>query len=93
MRTWSAILWTGLILPGLVGCGGRAKKMSQHPFFIETLDRRWNVVREKFQSENPDVGFVVILLKDLSNYPRHKHILLLLKIIYILIFSFFYFLF
>lgn len=40
--------------------------MSRYPYFIETLDERWNVVLKSLRSDNPDVGFVVILLNDLA---------------------------
>jgi hypothetical protein len=66
MRARLSILLASLLLAGLAGCKGKTKKLSEHPYFLDMLNKRWGVVRGSFQSENPDIGFCPVLLKDLS---------------------------
>ena len=55
-----------LVLASPPGCKDRGKRMRQYPYFINTLDRRWKIVRESFQSSEPNIGFAPVLLKDLT---------------------------
>ena len=66
MRVRASILLASLLLAGLAGCKGKADRMSEHPYFLETLDRRWKIVRKSFQSNKPEISYSPILLKDLS---------------------------
>ena len=70
-RTWSMaalalVVGSACLALSVVGCGGRGKRMSEYPYFIETLDRRWEVAREAFQRGDEGVAFAPVLLKDLS---------------------------
>lgn len=66
MRVGLGILLAPLLLASLAGCKGKADTMSEHPYFLRTLDDRWEIVRKSFQSDKPEIGYSPILLKDLS---------------------------
>ncbi|KKL89778.1 hypothetical protein LCGC14_1911300 [marine sediment metagenome] len=49
------------------GCKDEAKAMSRYPYYITTLDRRWEVARESFRSaKGGNVGLSIVLLKDVK---------------------------
>ncbi len=52
----------------LAGCEDKAKTLSEYPYFVETLNRRWVVIHKAFASETPKagVGFCPILLRDMK---------------------------
>ena len=60
------MLLASLLLAALPGCKGKAEKMSEHPYFLKMLDKRWGIVRKSFQSDNPNISYAPVLLKDLS---------------------------
>ena len=66
MRAWLSILLASLLLAGLAGCKGKADTMSEHLYFLRTLDRRWETIRKSFQSDKPNISFCSVLLRDLS---------------------------
>ena len=66
MRLCLSVVLAWLAVSGLPGCGGRAKRMSEYPYFVKTLNRRWGVVLGSFRSDKPNISYVVILLKDLA---------------------------
>ena len=62
------MLTVALLLAWLAagGCKSEARRMSEYPYFIRTLDARWQVAREGFRTGNPNVSIVAVLLKDLA---------------------------
>jgi len=62
-----SILLGSLLLVGLPGCKDKAKKMSQYPYSLEKLDKRWGIARKSFQSDKPEIIFGRVLLKDLDD--------------------------
>ena len=54
-----AAVWLG-------GCRDEVKDMSRYPYFLETLDGRWPVVLASFQSAEPNLDFVPVILKDME---------------------------
>ena len=66
MRTVVCGLLALLAAADLAGCRSKAHQMSRYPYFIEMLDRRWGIARDSFRTANPTVGYVAVLLKDLT---------------------------
>lgn len=50
----------------LAGCSDEADAISSYPYFIETLNERWAIVRESFASDTPNLNFAPVLLKDVA---------------------------
>ena len=67
MRVRMSILLASLLLVALAGCKAKAKKMSEYPYSVEKLDKRWGVVRKSFQSDKPQLIFGGVLTKDLED--------------------------
>lgn len=61
-----AAMSVALLCPVLAGCSDEADRMSRYPYFIETLNGRWEIIRKSFASPQPDIGYAPVLLKDLS---------------------------
>ncbi len=64
--TGLGILLASGALAGLAGCQVRADKVSEYPYFLRVIDKRWEISRASLKSETPDINFVVILLRDLQ---------------------------
>ena len=66
MRVRLGILLASLLLAGLAGCKGKADTISEHPYFLKVLDKRWDIIRKSFQSDKPEISYAHVILKDLS---------------------------
>jgi len=61
-----AVLLAGAVLAGPAGCKNKAAEMSRYPYFLTTLNERWEIARASLGSDKPDISYVVVLLKDLD---------------------------
>ena len=66
MKVRLCAITAALVLASLCGCRDKAKQMSRYPYYLTTLDERWEVARESFRSAEPNVGLSVVLLKDIE---------------------------
>jgi hypothetical protein len=60
------LVWLGLLLSLCAGCEDKIEEMSEYPYYVETLTRRWEVARESFASDDPDLNLPRVLLRDLE---------------------------
>ena len=65
-RAGLGILLGAAALVGLAGCEDKAEKMSEYPYFLKMLNNRWEFARASFKTDQPRIGFVVVLLKDMD---------------------------
>ena len=61
-----AVLLAGAVLAGPAGCKNKAAEMSRYPYFLTTLNERWEIARASLGSDKPDISYVVVLLKDMD---------------------------
>ncbi|OPX23647.1 MAG: hypothetical protein B1H04_03480 [Planctomycetales bacterium 4484_123] len=55
-----------LLLAGLCGCKGKAKEMSDYPYYLSVLEERWETAVQDARSGRPNVGISIVLLKDME---------------------------
>ena len=61
----SVLLWAA-VLAGLAGCEDRADKVSEYPYFLNVINKRWEIARTSLKSDKPDINYVVVLLRDIQ---------------------------
>lgn len=65
-RNCLAVMTIAVLCAIPVGCSKEADTMSRYPFFIETLNERWVIIRASFASDQPNISLPAVLLTDLA---------------------------
>ncbi|HET6427741.1 MAG TPA: hypothetical protein VFJ30_04985 [Phycisphaerae bacterium] len=60
-----AVMASAVLCVTLAGCSKEADTMSRYPYFIETLNERWVIIRASFASDKPNISLPAVLLTDL----------------------------
>jgi hypothetical protein len=55
-----------LVLLFVCGCENKVEEMSEYPYYIETLTKRWEVARDSFATNEPNLSFPRVLIRDLE---------------------------
>ena len=67
MRLRMIVLLPLLLVTGLAGCGNGKTKQSKYQYALEKINKRWDVVRRSFETDEPNIFFGIILKKDFAD--------------------------